>query len=261
MNKKLKIVGFSQLHNELEIGNLKNWFKSMSFCDEIYIYDQGSTDGSRDYYKTMSNTHVIESKENRFSEELFCKQELLSKLLSEMPDSDWIFWMDGDTILDARLNRDIIEQVLLQLEEHKIESAWLGHYNLWRSDVWHRVDDQYDSLMLSGRMAFWKNTGKLQFNLESGLHKSQHPIGIERGVRLPFNLIHRGFSDDNQILKKYNNYKSRGQSGWALDRLIDEKALKVERVPDEEIPDWCRSNTDNPITKTPLKQIKENITV
>lgn len=261
MSKKLKIVGFSQLHNELENGNLKNWFKSMNFCDKIYIYDQGSTDDSINFYKTVNNVHTIESKVNRFSEELYCKQELLTKLLYEQPDTDWIFWMDGDTVLDARLTPELIEQILLQLESHSVDSVWLGHYNLWRSDVWHRVDDQYDSLMSYGCMAFWKNTGALHFYLESGLHKSQYPMGLNRGVRIPFNLIHRGFSDDNQIIKKYYNYKSRGQSGWALDRLVDESTLKVDRVPDEEVPSWCRINIENPLNKLPLIKIKESILV
>jgi len=243
---KPKIIGFSQLHNELELGNLKNWFRSMSFCDYIYIFDQGSTDGSLDYYKKFDNVSVIESKTNRFNEELLCKQELLDKLLKDHPDTDWIFWMDGDTLLDARLNRQNIEDILKTLYLENIESAWLGHYNLWRSDVWHRTDDQYDHFMKAGRMAFWKNTGLLKFDTQQGLHKSQHPLGISNGARLPFNLIHKGFADDNQILKKYSNYKSRGQSGWALDRLLDERTLKVERVPNEELPDWIISNNVNP---------------
>jgi len=88
---KPKIVGFSQLHNELELGNLENWFKCMEVCDEIYIFDQASTDGSRELYKKFDNVHVIESDTNRFEEELICKQELLEKVLIEQPDTEWIF--------------------------------------------------------------------------------------------------------------------------------------------------------------------------
>ena len=233
---KPKIVGFSQLHNELELGNLENWFKCMEVCDEIYIFDQASTDGSREFYKKFDNVHIIESDTNRFEEELVCKQELLDKLLAEQPDTDWIIWMDGDTLLDARLlerpnpesDETVLHELLFNLDLNKIESASLGHYNLWRSDVWHRVDDQYDHFMHAGRMALWKNNGKLKFNVEEGLHKSQHPVGIRNSVRLQFNLIHRGFATDEQILKKYENYKSRGQSGWALDRLLEESTLKVQ---------------------------------
>tara|TARA_R110000824_G_scaffold13155_8_gene57213 strand:+ start:918 stop:2477 length:1560 start_codon:yes stop_codon:yes gene_type:complete len=256
---KPKIVGFSQLHNELELGNLENWFKCMEVCDEIYIFDQGSTDGSREYYKRFDNVHVIESDTNRFEEELVCKQELLEKLLSEQPDADWIFWLDGDTLLDARLlHRPDLEEVLFQLDLNRIDSAFLGHYNLWRSDIWHRVDDQYDHFMQAGRMAFWKNTGNLRFNTEVGLHKSQHPVGIRNAARVPFNLIHRGFATDEQLLKKYDNYKSRGQSGWALDRMLNESTLQVEKVPREELPHWLDVDDKNPESKTLLRDIYES---
>lgn len=254
---KPKIIGFSQLHNELELGNLENWFKSMEICDEIYIYDQASTDGSREFYKNFKNVHVIESESNRFEEELLCKQELLEKLLAEQPDANWIFWMDGDTLLDARLTRALLEDVLFGCEMQRVDGVFLGHYNLWRSDKYHRVDDEYDHFMKAGRMAFWRNNGKLCFNTEPGLHKSQHPQGITLGARIPFNLIHKGFADDDQIIKKYNNYKSRGQQGWALDRLLNESTLKVEEVPDVEIPSWLNKDTQDPRTKKPLKQINE----
>lgn len=258
-NYKPKIVGFSQLHNELKLGNLENWFKCMEVCDEIYIFDQNSTDGSKEFYKKFDNVHVIESPTNRFDEELICKAELLEKLLKEQPDTDWIFWLDGDTLLDQRLLNDDgkdLRSVLVQTEYHNIEGIFLGHYNLWRSDVWHRVDDQYDHFMQAGRMAFWKNNGKLSFSKESGLHKSQHPLGLERGCRINYNLIHRGFATDEQILNKYDSYKGRGQSGWALDRLLNESTLQVERVPYPELPVWLESQDEqNPKEKKKIVEI------
>jgi glycosyltransferase involved in cell wall biosynthesis len=252
---KPKIVGFSQLHNELELGNLENWFKSMEICDEIYIYDQASTDGSKEFYKNFKNVHVIESETNRFEEELLCKQELLEKLLEEQPDTTWIFWMDGDTLLDGRLDRTLLEEILFGCELQRVDGVALGHYNLWRSDKYHRVDDEYDHFMKAGRMAFWRNNGKLHFNAEQGLHKNQHPLGIKLGTRIPFNLIHKGFADDNQIIKKYDNYKSRGQEGWALDRLLNETTLKVEEVPDIELPVWLSKDKRDPRNKKKIKEV------
>ena len=70
----MKIVGFAQLRNELEKGNLENWFKCMiPICDYIYIYDQNSIDGSLEYYSRFKNTTVISSPTNRFKEEMICK--------------------------------------------------------------------------------------------------------------------------------------------------------------------------------------------
>ena len=87
----MKIIGFSQLRNELSKGNLENWFQCMGVCDYIYIFDQASDDGSHDIYSQHDNVVLIQSEENRFHEEILCKKEMLEKLLSEHPDVDWIF--------------------------------------------------------------------------------------------------------------------------------------------------------------------------
>ena len=102
----MKIIGFSQLRNELSNGNLENWFRCMNFCDYIYIYDQASDDGSKEYYKKYKNTVVIESPVNDFEREITCKDILLRRVLNDHPDTDWIYWIDGDTILDGRMLRN-----------------------------------------------------------------------------------------------------------------------------------------------------------
>ena len=91
----MKIIGFAQLYDELSNGNLENWFKSMNtICDHIYIYDQASTDGSKEYYKTQPNVTVIESPINDFENELICKQKLLEQIRKDHPDYDWILWLE-----------------------------------------------------------------------------------------------------------------------------------------------------------------------
>jgi hypothetical protein len=100
----MKVVGFAQLRNELEKGNLENWFKCMNtMCDFIYIFDQNSIDGSLEYYKQFDNVYVISSPTNRFKEEIICKSELLKVLKINHPDTDYIFWLDGYTLVDGRL--------------------------------------------------------------------------------------------------------------------------------------------------------------
>ena len=252
----MKIIGFSQLRNELSKGNLQNWFRCMEFCDYIYIYDQNSTDGSKAFYKNYENAVVIESPTNEFHREISCKDELLTKLLEEHPDVDWIFWMDGDTILDGRLLRDgakEIKHVLGRAAEEGIDSIVMGHYNLWRSDIYHRVDSDYDWLHNNGIRVFWRNNGHLKFSDNGGLHQQQFPYGLRKQVRMNRDLIHRGFATDDQILNRYQLYKSKGQKGYALDRLIDERTLKVEEVPRELFPDWYQvSDVTDPVSKERL---------
>jgi hypothetical protein len=149
--------------------------------------------------------------------------------------------MDGDTILDGRLlaNDGRLFRETLANTHDNIGSLSLGHYNLWRSDIYYRVDSLYHGLNRIGRIALWRNNGKIHFPATPGLHKSQYPDGLG-GIktRIEFSLIHRGFATDSQIWGKYKLYKSLGQRGWKLDRLLDERTLEVKRIPDEVLPEW-----------------------
>ena len=232
------------LRNELKNGNLENWFKCMEICDYIYIFDQDSDDGSKEYYKQFDNCVVIESPTNRFEETVFCKQELLEKILLDHSDVDWIFWIDGDTILDSRLLKNDgkpIKSLLKSIEEKGYDGLRLGHLNLWRSDTWYRVDDLYDYFDNVGRVPFWRNNGKLSFDLVYGIHVNQNemPTGVNNIFDAKqYKLIHRGFATDQSILEKYHLYKSKGQTGWALDRMINEEGLTCIQADDKIFPEW-----------------------
>lgn len=253
----MKVIAFAQLRNELEVGNLPNWFRSLEYMDHIYIYDQNSTDGSKEYYKKFDNVSLIESPINNFSEEIKCKSELLEKLLAEHPDVDWIFWMDGDTILDKRLLDDdgaAMYQMLESAQAQGVDLIYMMHYNLWRSDVYYRVDDQYHALG-NGVPAFWRNNGNLRFPKVSGLHRPQCPDGLTKAIKTDYALIHQGFAKDDQIMRKYDVYKARGQSGWALDRLLNEEGLTVEHIPFHVLPDWMEIDKSHPANKRRIREI------
>lgn len=275
----MKIVGFAQLRNELENGNLENWFKTMEFCDSIYIYDQDSTDGSKEYYKKFENTVVIESPINDFTNEIKCKDILLTKLLEEQPDADWIFWLDGDTIIDARLtnqNAFVLKMILeSHLDKEDIDSIVLGHYNLWRSDIHYRVDSLFNWLHNEGVCAIWRNNGRLKFDPVGGLHREQYPEGVDKGVRFKYSLIHRGFATDKQIIRRINHYKTIPDTFWdktdakdykkgseikaeTIERFLNEGNLQVEKLLDEMIPDWfIISDVVNPKDKKRIREIYE----
>ena len=247
------IVGFAQLRNELSNGNLHGWFQDMyRFCDAIYIYDQASNDGSLDYYATQENVSVIRSTTNNFENELLCKRILLQKLLREKPETDWVFWMDGDTRLDSRLTREVVTDMLSDAKQNLVDGVSLGHYNLWRSDCYYRLDNDYHNFHKWGRIPFWRNNGRLEFPMEMGPHKSQEPFGLTNVIRSDYSLIHKGFATDSAILSRYNLYKSMGQKGPMLDRLIDESKLWVKPMPD------ILPYTPNGVNPKTLKLLKEH---
>lgn len=268
----MNIVGFSQLRNELEKGNLINWFKSMSFCDSIYIYDQASDDGSIDYYKQYDNVFCIESSINNFGNEMKCKHDLLKKLLEEQSNVDWIFWMDGDTLLDGRLNRENIEEILNKHKEY--DAINLGHLNLWRSDIYYRIDNLFHWLHGNGVCAFWRNIKGMQFDPSPGLHKCQFPDGLEKAYRIEFVLIHRGFATDKQIIDRVNSYKEMPDKFWdktevdtlsgtelkkqTIERFLNEEGLEVKLMPKILFPDWFKiRDYINPSAKKRIREIYE----
>tara|TARA_A100001515_G_scaffold129831_3_gene116735 strand:- start:760 stop:1554 length:795 start_codon:yes stop_codon:yes gene_type:complete len=258
-----KIIGFAQLRNELSKGNLDNWFKFMGFCDYIYIYDQNSDDESHKVYQQHDNTHVIYDNQNNFKEEIKCKSILLNKLLEDHPDCGWIFWLDGDTGIDNRLitnNFELLRNLIGYADENNLGAICLGHYNLWRSFKHFRLDSEYNGLD-QGVTCFWKNNGVLKFPQDGGLHRPQIPYGLgvnTNGIlrATDFKLMHYGFSTDYQIITKYDLYKSCGQSGWSLDRLLDEKNLEVQEVEKEILPSFVDvSQCVDPTTKKLISDI------
>lgn len=256
----MKIIGFAQLRNELEKGNLENWFKCMlPICDFIYIYDQNSVDGSLDYYSKFNNTVVIKSNTNRFKEEIICKGDLLEKIKAEHLDTDWLFWMDGDTLLDGRLlknNGKDFKDLCESLKNDEYQGYLFGHKNLWRSDVYWRYDSDYDWLDSNGVCSLWKFTKDIFFAKTSGLHNREYPSNINHVKMLPFKLIHRGFSTDEQIIVRYELYRSMGQTGYLLDRFLNEDVLAVTKIDTLLLPEWFEITDDiNPITKRKIRDI------
>lgn len=254
----MKIIGFAQLRNELSKGNLQNWFQCMKFCDYIYIYDQASDDGSLDFYNNYDNTVVIKSQTNDFHREIACKKQLLEKLLEDHPDTDWIFWLDGDTLIDGRMLRNEgreFKMILKKATSQLVDVITLGHLNLWRSDVFYRIDNDYDWLHNHGVKAFWRNNGNLSFPDNVGLHQPQHPMGLKKEIRIDRNLIHRGFATDEQITTRYDLYKLKGQKGNQLERLLDEQTLSVIHINNNHLPDWFNvTDPINPKSKKPLRE-------
>ena len=256
----MKIIGFAQLRNELEKGNLENWFRCMlSICDYIYIYDQNSTDGSLDYYSKFDNVVVISSHVNRFKEEMMCKEELLQRIINEHPDSDWIFALDGDTLLDGRLLKNEsaeFKKLCKSLSVEENDGYIFGHKNLWRSDTYWRHDSDYDWLDGNGVCPLWRFKSDMHFEVRPGLHIRAFPISVNNTRRLDYKLIHRGFATDKQITTKYEIYGAMGQKDYLLDRFLNEDGLSVTKIDLALLPEWLKIIDDvNPTTKRKLRDI------
>ena len=223
--RELRVVGFAQLHNELSSGHLLRWAHHMRDMDDVYVFDQASTDGSRAFYEAHGYKTVL-SPTNRFNEELLCKQELLNRVLEDA-QPDWIFWIDGDT---APLNFD---PRALAEEHHRsdVDGVSVGHYNLWRSVEAYRIDNKYHNMHKRGRVCLWRYSKSLRFKNHVGLHQKQYPQGFRCVKRHDTAaLVHYGFSTDHDILNRYYRYRLLGQQGKQLERLVDESTLELRHL-------------------------------
>lgn len=231
----MRLMAFLQLFNELENGNL---IRCLSNCrkwaDEIFIYDDCSSDGSQEVYKQYtSEKNIIYGVKREFKAELFHKQQLLALVLKSNPD--WIGWIDGDAILCKHLTENA-KDFLAGIESCGHDGCFLHNINLWRHPAYYRVDNKYDSL---GHLVFWKNNGHLYYQPVKKLHRKQYPIGMENVSGTPggLPLLHFGFSSKRLIIKKYLTYKECGQTGWHLDRIIDElTTFGLRKTPKEWFP-------------------------
>jgi hypothetical protein len=258
------ICGFAQSHQEAQNGNLQIWMRAMqSVCNEIYIFDQGSTDNSRDIYESYKNVHVIYNDKNDFVNELKCKARLLDFARENNPEISWFFQCDIDTILERQLlDRSKFEEMLMIGDAIDVDAISLSHINLWRSDVWERRDSDYDYFDHVGLVWLWKNKPGLKFDEIDGLHKPQFPSNIKTVLpMLHYKLIHRAHVTDKAAIKKYEHYKELEKLGFispGIERLIDETNLKVVEVDKKLFPEWYEIKNDrNPIELEKLINIYE----
>ena len=248
----MKLTCIVQIYNEMDKDNLVRFMDSVKvYCDALVVYNDGCTDGTMEYLmkenhldKHMSEIEFIHGKENNFKNEIQHKQLMLEKAI-EMK-SDWIFWLDCDEVVEAKGEAGGIRGVC---ENATCDAYGFKEVNLWRDPCFYRLDNAYND----GEFCrLWRNTGELHYDDRPGLHQRQYPNGIDRIETADIKVIHYGFSSDSRIIDKYLTYRSHGQSGWALNRLIDERTLRVAKSK----PEWfCIQPEEkdfNEVFKTPI---------
>lgn len=220
------IAGFAQQFNESTKGNLRRFLDSITkICDHTFIYDDGSTDDSVDVAASYKKVTVLPGKLNEFNKEIEHKQFLLENVLKVNPSH--ILWLDVDEIFEKEAEDGALRELASNMS---CDAYTFKQINLWRSERYARVDNQFGDGIFT---RLWRNNGKLHYNVISGLHQRQYPNGIESVKDSVLRVIHYGFASDESIINKYNTYKAHGQSGWALDRLVDESSLQLIKTPPE----------------------------
>ena len=206
----MKLIGFCKFFNDKD--NLGNMLTEMNrICDLIVLCDDSSTDGSKEIAERFTK-HIITLPDD-FEAEGEHKQKLLEYIRGlDLQDDAWILQLDSDEVLDKP---EEIKNLCEFLNENGYDSALFHLKNLFLSNQWYRLDNQFNSLW---KLNLWKFS-ELKFDISRGLHKPQNPINLSKPFHSNISILHFGFSTPDLIAKKYKKYKSLGQQGYALERL------------------------------------------
>lgn len=148
----MKISAHVLLKNEARFA----WFSIMSvidYVDKVRIWDTGSTDGTLEIIKKISETKSAKDRElfefkkvgGNFDEEKVRQEMLGTDLRSK---TDWILIVDGDEIWWEESIRKVIETI--KTRGRSIESVVVPTYNLV-GDIFHYQEERAGRYHLAGR--------------------------------------------------------------------------------------------------------------
>lgn len=242
-----KIIAIAQLYNEIRRGNLDRFLSHLiPLVDDLVVYDDGSTDGT---YKRLlrATPHVLRGVRNDFHNERAHRQLLVEK--ARELGADFILWLDADEVL-TNDGRKALQRLADECLTCDADAISLHEINLWRSENWRRMDNAYDDGWF---VRLWRMRPDLAFrNLSKpGLHQQLFPDSIRTVVRSEkLSVLHYGFASDEGILYKYLNYERHGQSGWPLQRLVDESTLEIRNVQRDLVPEDLWKEEQKPVARS-----------
>jgi glycosyltransferase involved in cell wall biosynthesis len=254
----VRIAGFLKVRNEIiREGNLFRVLGTLDrTCDSGVVCDDASTDGTTDYLKAWVKTrpswHLIgvPSQQQDWRNELRVKQHMLEVLHREVrPSPDWIFWLDGDELLEENK----VDGFRKWVKEHGHQADIWGfpYVQLWRSSGWERTDSGFADAQF---WKLWKYRPELAFQINDELHGPQFPQGASphRAQRAPFEIVHLGNYGKNLMLKAVQYKDSGPLAHLSLKRhLYFDKSASYSKVETQTLPEDLAAQVDD-LTPTPF---------
>lgn len=218
-----RIIGFLQVKNEMSSGHIQRFIDvNLPLFDYLVVYDDASTDGTCEFLEQYADV-LVRGKFSMFRSELQNKQILLEASSHLVSATDFYLWLDADEVILA--SRTELKKICKELLDNRFDSAVLPFINLWRSTSYFRTDNYFNDLE---KVHLWQCKDGLSFESGEGLHKQLHPNGLVSTSKLKSpSVLHFGFADDLNLLRKYAMYRQLGQRGSNLYRLVSESGRSL----------------------------------
>lgn len=236
----MHVAAFLTLYNELQKGNLIRCLEGCRlWADSIWIYDDGSDDGSQSVYGRYTPAErCILSEQNDWVRETWHKAELLDLIHQSDVKPDWVIWIDGDTVWESRATEGGALRAFLEgvLPDHRLCCGRPGHINLWGSSAVERTDNKWASVRPK---CVWRYRPDLTFRRDTKLHGNLFPHNVGPEFSVPFRLVHFGYASPEAIARKIEEYRHHNR-GWNWERIVREDWVTLRNVDPSVIPDYAR---------------------
>lgn len=184
-------------------------------CDRLVIIDDNSDDDTYDFTLdymsdtfddiSLSRNIVIKNNEQKWNtNELEVRQQLWNKTIERAKHNDWILCIDADELFVGEhipyilyLLQSLSHQIdaigfklhdMWNLNQYRFDNYWQAHLHMWPLAIRYKTDVEYK----------WNN---------KALHCGRFPLnGAKQMLPTQIPLLHYGWADETDRIKKYNNY-------------------------------------------------------
>lgn len=221
----MKLVAAIPMYNEeIHIDmQMKNLFEADCF-DQIFILDDGSTDGTWDllneYKKKNNNIHLIKNEINSISGHTENRWKTLLDVVVKS-DPTWIQIRAADVIYSQQFGINIRSRLedLIKDDCYFVRTPYL---DLWRSNTWYRVDTIYGKVSKTHLYTTMFRYDKHNYSwsekhCKTGWHQGyvfptsmlglkSCKINISERKNFEIVALHYGFSSHEKIVNRFRKH-------------------------------------------------------
>jgi len=201
--------------------NIERFMQSVvQYCDGLVIFDNGSTDGTRDIITKYSGTIEIEIPSNKENSPLY-ENYHRARCLEHCKrlNADWVLCLHPDEVFESVVERGALGA--LANTKTTIDGYVFKRRDLWRTDRYIRLDGEWNN---NTEARLFKLTDKINYDISPGINKTIVPNGIVNASYSALKILGYGYSTDEQIAHKYRQLKG---LGFDIAPLVSEMNIRL----------------------------------